>query len=478
MRFPGFIGPSYALQSVNVDAQRSVNLFLEMDALGTGKEREVASLVSTPGLTLLTTLATSPIRGLWKATNGELFAVAGDKFYSISSSWVATERGSLNTDTGPVSMADNGTYVVFVDGTDGFSWNIDTSTYAEITDSDFQPADQVTFQDGYFIFNKKDSQQFFISGLNDITFDALDISSAIGKPDYLVGLVSIHQNLYLFGEQSIEVFFNSGNADFPFERIQGTVIAIGCAAAFSIQPLEDTLIWLGGNDTGYGIVYQMQGFQARRISTPALEAMIRGLTQDQIADATAWTYQEGGHAFYCLNIPGLSSTWCYDMVTGFWHERTYRNLFGSQRHLAQCHALAYGKNIVGDYDSGKIYSLDSDVYTDNGDSIERIRMTPHFSEGLKRIFHNSFQLDMETGVGTDGTNQGNDPQVMLQWSDDGGHSWSNEYWKGAGKIGKTKKRVRWTRLGSSRDRVYRVKITDPVKVILIGAEIGIKGGAS
>jgi hypothetical protein len=478
MRFPGFIGPSYTLQSVNVDCQRCVNLYPEINALGTGKEREVAALVSTPGLRLLVTLGSGPVRALWRASNDQLFAVGGNKLYRISSAWVATELGSLNTSTGPVSISDNGTYVVLVDGTDGYSWKIETSTFAEITDSDFLPADQVTYQDGYFLFNKAGSAQFFFVDDIDLDFDALDIGTAEGSPDNLVGIVSHDQKIYLLGTQSTEVFYNTGDGNTPWARIDGAIINTGCAAAFSIARIGGSIFWVGGDETGRGIVYRTQGYQAQRISTPAVESVIREATTDDLADATAWTYQQGGHLFYCLNIPGVDSTWVYDASTGMWHERQYFNLWSLERHRAECHAVAHGENVVGDYENGKLYALDPETYTDNGTAISRIRTAPHFSEGMKRIFHSSFQLDMETGVGLDGSGQGTDPQVMLQWSNDGGHTWSIERWTSAGAIGETMTRVLWRRLGSSRDRVYQIKITDPVKVVLIGAELGVEGGVA
>lgn len=479
MRFPGFIGPSYTLQSVNVDCQRCVNLFPEMDDLGTGKEKEVASLVPTPGLTLLLTLAASPVRALWRASNNQLFAVGGNKFYRISSAWVATELGTLNTSTGAVSIADNGLHVFIVDGAYGYTWTIATNTFAVVVDPDFYAADQVTFMDGYFIFNRTGTQQFFLSGLNDITFDPLDIGTAEGKPDYLIGLIASHQNLYLFGSQSTEAYYDSGDT-FPFTRIQGAVVAVGCAAAHTIVALQDTVYWLGGDETGVGTVYRLQGFQTQRISTPAIESMIRGLDQTTLSGARAWTYQQGGHAFYCLNLPGATSTWVFDASTSLWHERTYLNLWSLERHRAECHAAFAGKNIVGDYATGAVYSLDSTCYTDNGTSIARVRSSPHASQSLLRIFYSSFQLDMETGVGLSGasTTQGVDPQAMLRWSDDGGHSWSNEHWTSIGKIGKTKTRAIWRRMGSARDRVFEVRITDPVKTVLIGAELGVGSGAS
>jgi hypothetical protein len=427
-------------------------------------------------MTELLELAESPTRGMWRASNGTLFAVAGSKAYSISSSWVATELGSLNTSEGPVSIADNGLHVMFVDGTDGYAWTILTSTWAEITDPDFPGADQVTFQDGYFLFNKIDSQQFFISGLSDITFDALDISSAEASADNLVGIISSNQAIVLFGAQTTEVYYNSGDADFPFARQQGAVIDVGCAAAFSIAKLQDSIYWVGGGSTGSGIVYRSQGFKPQRISTPAIEAVIRTLTTDELSEATAYTYEQGGHLFYCLNLPGTLSTWVFDASTELWHERAYLNLWSLERHRGHCHAVAYGKNVVGDYENGKIYALDPDNYTDNGTSIARIRSAPHFSSGLKLIRHSKFQLDMESGVGLTGTGQGSDPKAMLRWSDDGGHTWSNENWADIGKVGKYGTRVIWRRLGQSRDRIYEIRITDPVKVVLIGAELEVEEG--
>lgn len=475
MRFPAFIGPSYTLQSVNVDAQACVNLFPEINPLGTGKEREVASLVPTPGLSTLLTLADSPVRGLYTASNGEVYAVGGEKLYSISSAWAATELGTLNTSTGPVSMKDNGTSLVIVDGASGYHWNMSTDTFAEITDSDFYPADQVDFLDGYFIFNRTGTQQFFFSELNSVNLDALDIQSAEGSPDSIVGLKAHNQSAFFFGSNTIEVFYDSGNSDSPFQRIQGAVIDIGCAAAFSIARVADNLFWLGGDENGNGVVYEMRGYQPVRVSTPAIEAQIRQRNQTQIMGARAWSYQQGGHQFYCLNITGFNTTWCYDVSTKMWHERKYLDSWGYERHRADCHTVAFGVNIVGDYETGAIYELDPDTYNDFGNEIVRIRTAPHFSANLKLVSHYSFQLDMEVGVGLT-TGQGSDPQAMLDWSDDGGHSWSNERQASIGKKGETKKRVIWRRLGMARDRVYRVKVSDPVKVVLIGAELDVEGG--
>lgn len=475
-RFPAFIGPSYTMQSVNVDCQRCVNLFPELNALGTGKDGEIAALVPTPGLRTLLTLPKNVTRGCWTASNGELYWVASSKLYKITSSFIATEIGTLNTDSGYVSMSDNGVQVVIVDGSYGYAWTIATNTFSQITDPDFQGATHVSYQDGYFIFNKPNTNQWYISSINGIDFDALDFASAEGSPDLVVGVTSNNQNVFIFGTKSTEVYYNSGDNDFPFARIQGAVIEVGCSAPHSIAKVVGSTYWVGGDKDGSGVVYRMQGYQPQRISTPAIETVIRSISSDQLLLARAYTYQQGGHLFYCLNLPGTKSTFVYDATTGFWHERTYLNLWSQERHRSECHTVAFGKNIVGDYQNGKIYELDQNTYTDDGVSIAKIRSSPHVSKTGKRIRHNGFELDLEAGTGTDGTNQGNNPQAVLRFSDDGGHSWSNERWADIGKIGKRNTRVLWSRLGSSRSRVYEVKITDPVKTVLIGANLDIEEG--
>lgn len=476
MRFLGFIGPSYKLNSVNVDCQRCVNLYPELNELGTGKEREVAALVGTPGLRLLQTVGSGPIRGSYTASTGTLFVVSRNKLYSVSSSWVATELGTLNSVSGLVSIADNGLHLVVVDGTDGYVWTFASSSFAEITDSDFPGATQVTYQDGYFIFFLAGLGQFFISGLNAVTFDALDIASAEGAPDDIIAIISDHRDLWLFGQTTTEVWYNSGAADFPFDRTQGAFIEHGCAAAFSVAKMNNTVFWLGRDDKGAGMVFMASGYQPQRISTHAIEQAIQGY--DDVSGARAYTYQQNGHHFYVLNFPGAETSWAFDSSTNLWHERAYTNQGQFERHRADNHAFAYDTHVVGDYENGKIYALDSAYYSDNGSEITRMRISPHSTSGLKLLTCNSFQLDMEVGTGLDGIAQGTDPQVMLQWSNDGGHTWSNERWVSFGKIGQKKVRALWRRLGMYRDRVYKLKSTDPVKTVFIGAEMDVVQGVS
>lgn len=477
MRFVGFIGPSYESRSLNVDCQRCINLYPEIDKLGTGKAREIAALFGTPGLSLLVNTGSGVGRGGKYTSDGKLIVVCGNKVYSISSSWVATELGTINSTSGPVSMDDNGTHLVIVDGTDdGWVVTLSSLAFAQITDPDFLGADQVAFIDGYFIFNERDSGQFYISGLNDTTFDALEIASSEGSPDNIVAILADHRDLWVFNERTIEVFFNSGNADFPFERNQGAFVEHGCAAPFSVAKMDNTVFWIGKDDKGQGCVYMAKGFQPIKISTHAVDTAIQGY--GDISDAVAFTYQQDGHSFYQLNFTDARTSWVYDTSTDLWHERVYNDNGTFDRHRAQFHVFAFNKHVVGDYANGKLYELSMTTYSDNGTEIIRERIAPHIYEDDAKMFYSKFKLDMETGVGLDGSGQGTDPKVMLQFSDDGGHTWSNEKWADIGQIGNRKARAIWRRLGSARDRVFKIRITDPVKVVLIGADIDVEKGAA
>lgn len=491
MRFTGFIGPSYVARSVNFDCQRCINLYPELNEIGTGKEREVACLVSTPGLSLFANLGAGPTRGSYVASNGRTFIVSGDKLYEIFADGTSVERLPLTTSLGQVSMADSGNYLAVVDGSLvgkflKFSDNSvsDIPFPSEINFIPFKGCHQLLFQDDYFIFLHKDTNDFFRSdsskspviGENETTINDLNFYESNGSPDKIIGFISDHRDLWVCNEKSIEIFFNSGDINNTFQRVEGAFVEVGLVAPFSLAKMNHSVFWLGRDEGGSGIVYRSQGYQPQRISTHAVEIAIQGYAD--ISDAVAFTYQEDGHYFYVLNFPTANTTWCFDTSTNLWHERVYTNQGQFERHRANSHIFAFGKHLVGDYANGNVYVLSGDIYSDYGDAITRRRISPHITSELKRIFYHSFQLDMETGVGLDGIQLGTDPQVMLRFSNDGGHSWSNENWKSAGKIGQTKWRTKFNRLGSSRDRVFEITITDPVKVILLGAELQTEVGSN
>lgn len=465
------LGSSYVARSVNAADNRMINLFPEI-VPESGKE--AAFLQRAPGLRLLATAGDGPIRGLWQY-NGLAFAVSGNGLYKIAADWSVTYIGFIDG-TGPVSMADNGVQMFIAANPYGYIY--ENNTVAPITDPDFPGAVTVTFLDGYFVFNEPNSQKIWVTALYDgFSIDALDFASAEGSPDFIVSIMSDHRELWVFGSNSVEVWYDAGTPDFPLARIQGAFNEIGCIAPYSVAKLDNTLFWLGADARGRGIVYNAKGYTGERISTHAIEWQIQ--QYGDMSDAVAYTYQQDGHAFYILNFPSANATWVYDVATQAWHERASWTDQTFARHRGNCQISFNNEIVIGDYQNGNIYAFDLTDFTDNGQVqkwLRSWRALPTGQNDLKRTAHHSLQLDCETGVGLDGGSsvQGYDPQVMLRWSDDGGHTWSNEHWKSMGKIGAYGYRTIWRRLGMTlkiRDRVYEVSGTDPVRVYIMGAEL-------
>jgi hypothetical protein len=502
------LGQSYVARSVNAADSRCVNLFAEIIPEA-GKEP--AFLQRCPGLRLLATVGSGPIRGLWSFSSGanRAFVVSGSELYQIDTNWNSTLIGSV-TGTGPVSMTDNGTQLFIAANGPSYIYNTATNVFGAITDPDFPGAVTVGYIDGYFVFNEPNSQRIWVTQLLDGTsIDPLDFASAEGSPDGVVGLIVDHREVWLFGTNSVEVWYDAGAADFPLQRIQGAFNEIGCAAPYSIAKLDNGLFWLGSDARGRGIVYRANGYTGQRISTHAVEWQIQ--QYGNLSDAIGYTYQQDGHAFYVLIFPQANTTWVFDVSTGAWHERAGWNNGSFTRHRSNCQVNFGDEIVVGDFENGNIYAFDQDVYADNG-SIQRWlrswRALPTGQNTLKRTAHHTLQLDCESGVGLNGidpfdpeppiddtldlnfvlqqyevyetpvTTVGVNPKVMLRWSDDGGHTWSNEHWSEMGRIGQYGHRVFWRRLGMTlklRDRVYEISGTDPVKIAIMGAELNISG---
>lgn len=469
------LGSSYVARSINVADNRMVNLFPEINA---EDGKEPGWLQRAPGLKLLTSIGTGPIRGLWTFGNFG-YVVSGNQLYKINSSYTATLLGTVSGSPTPVSMSDNGTQLFIACNGPSYIYNATTNVFGQIVDPDFPGAVTVGYVDGYFVFNEPNSQRIWVTSLLDgYSIDPLDFASAEGSPDGVVGLIVDHREIWIFGTNSVEVWYDAGTADFPLARIQGAFNEIGCIAPYSIAKMDNAVFWLGADARGRGIVYRASGYNGIRVSTHAVEWQIQQYTD--MSDAIAYTYQQDGHAFYVLIFPTANTTWVYDASTNSWHERAGWDNGQFVRHRSNCQMSYNSKIIVGDYQNGNLYAFDLDYYMDNG-AIQRWlrswRALPTGSNDLKRTAHHQLQLDCQSGVGLV-LGQGDDPQVMLRWSDDAGHTWSNEHWAGMGKIGVYRTRVIWRRLGMTRklrDRIYEISGTDPVKIAIIGAELIVSG---
>lgn len=468
------LGSAYVARSVNAADNQLINLFPEV-VPEAGKEP--GFLNRCPGLNTIATVGIGPIRGLW--TFGEFgYVVSGNTLYKLDSDYVATSLGTI-AGAGPVSMVDNGTQLFIAANGPSYIYNATTEVFAPISDADFPGAVTVGYLDGYFVFNEPNSQKVWVTSLLDgLSVDPLDFASAEGSPDGLVSLIIDHREVWLFGTNSVEVWYDAGNQDFPLARIQGAYNEIGCAATYSVAKLDNGLFWLGSDARGQGIVYRANGYTGVRVSTHAIEYAIA--QYDDISDAIGYTYQQEGHAFYVLVFPSAGKTWVYDVATQAWHERAGWTSGEFTRHRSNCQMFFNKEVIVGDYENGKLYCFDLETYADGGQIqkwLRSWRAIPTGQNNLKRTAQHSLQIDIEAGVGIV-TGQGSDPEIMLRWSDDGGHTWSNEHWTTIGKIGQYGKRAFFRRLGMTeklRDRVIELSGTDPVKITILGAELQISG---
>lgn len=477
-KFP-FIGGSYRTRSKFFDAQRTVNLYPEISKSATSKA--IAALYGCPGTYIWQTFAGGAIRGMLRFSATLALVACGSLLYTVTSAGVTTQVGTIDTASTPARMASNGTDVMIVTGTNGYAYTPSTNTFTQIVNSFFLGADTVSFIDGYFAFNKPGTGQFQITDLYSETIEGLNFATAEGSPDLLLSLLVDHRELWLFGETSTEVWFNSGNANFPFERIQGAFIEQGCAAKFSPAKLDNTVYWLSADERGQGTVQRAVGYQPQRVSNHALEYEIAQYAR--IDDAFGYTYQQEGHMFYMLTFPTANKTWCYDSATDEWHERVWRNpVDGSHnRHRSICQVQFANLTLVGDWQNGNVYVLDLNTYTDFGGTLPAYRQSPYVaSDTNKWMFFRKLWVDMEVGVGITGVPgaTGVDPQVVLAWSDDGGNTWSNDMLCSLGAIGNRRARAVFRRLGKSRSRTFRLTITDPVKRVFIAGDVEVDEGVS
>lgn len=446
------------------DAQRTVNLYPVADQQGGA---EASALYGTPGLSIFTTAGTGPVRGNFAAANDRAFAVSGSILYEILSNGTVSNRGSLNTSSGTVTIAENGFQLGICDGDKVYMFTYATNIFTLVTDTDLPSVGGIDFIDGYFVVNQNNSGKFFISAINDGTmWDPLDFATAESSPDKLNRAVNFLGQLGLYGSKSLEIWRDSGAALFPFTRISGAA-TIGTIAPNTVLSIDTSYYWVGSNDEGTGIVYTAQGFQPKRISTSPIEEILQAVTQPELL--YSWHYQQDGHVFYIISGADLETSLVYDLSTELWHERAYLNVEGDyEQHLGSCCMFAFGKHLVGSRRDGQIYTLSQDFYDDAGDALQWKRVYTHLQNELKLTRYSSLQIFFESGVGLQ-SGQGSDPVCSLRISQDGARTWSNIFTNTIGKVGKYGWQTRFRRLGIAQQTTFELSGSDPVKRTLIGS---------
>ena len=408
----GFVGTSYEAPSIYQDAQECINFYAEIDPTKQPGQRGIVALYPTPGLLLKTQLAVAEVRGLHTMSGGEiLIAVSGSNVYSVNINMVATLIGALLSSTGPVSISDNittnnGLTAYIVDGNNRYTWVASTNTFAVLpsTDGPWQGASVTDQVDNYFLYNEPGTQNWACSDLGLATSSLALYGSADGYSDLLVSMIVNNRQVYLLGETTTEVWTDVGNVitgitTFPFQRVPGTSTQSGIGAPFSLARLGESFVCVARDNRGDGTIEMMQGYTWVRISTHAVE---QTLIDQYTGDAIAYSYQIEGHEMYVVTFPTINLTWVYDLSTKSWHKWLSFSDGVYNRHRSNCGAFFNNMYIVGDYENGKLYSIENDVYTEDGATIRRLRRAPHLVADFQREYFDELQIQFQPGVGLNG----------------------------------------------------------------------------
>lgn len=461
------IGPSNRGPHPKLDSQRSVNWYLvKPEAQG-----QPWTLEGRPGLEELSTLTRSPVRG-WHVHKDRLFAVAKERVFEIFDDGTPSEWGRIDTANGRVVMASLLDTIIIGDGTGFYALDLETGLVSNIPDA---PRGTFCVFFKQRIIYQGENGQVFYSEVNDPTnVPGLNFFTAESLPDDVVAITTTEGQLWLHGTDSSEPWYNSGDVDNPFQPIDGGITYTGCEHPFTTMQLAGS-IWMVGKDrNGAGQVFRTVSSQFTSISTSAVERWLK-----RAGEVTAFSYQEEGHTFYCLNSLDLigEPSWAFDLDTGEWCERAWLNpeTGVQERQRAEFHAFCYGIHIVGDYATGKIYRQGLDVRLDGAEEIRRTRVSPHLDIDGRALIIDELFLDFATGVGIDGSGQGVAPEVMLRCARDGA-AFGNEVTASVGRIGEYWTQARFWRLGMGRDWVLEISVSDPVFSGLKGADMKSRSG--
>jgi hypothetical protein len=469
----------YVSNSLPISAQECTNWYVVVEGAPALAQE---TLRGTPGIEQVETsgVVLQANRGAHTMA-GVPYFVNGGKLYRLDQTatipaevYDLVELGTI-AGTARVSMADNGTQLmVLVPGGNGYIYNHVTDTFSQITDLDFDANGNpqfVVFVDGYFVCST-DTKKFIVSAINDgLSWNALDYGTAESDPDVIVAPIVFKNQLFISGSQTFEAFQNIGGSDFPFQRT-GLFLDKGVFAPYSLITTQDTFMWVGGGINESPSIWAFAGNSTQKISSVAIDFILKSLTNDQLANIYSWAYSQNGAYFVAFALP--NSTLVYDHASKRWHERKsyYDNqLFG---YRISGMTQAYNHVFCGDQIDGRIGKINPDLFTEYGNNIIRTVATQPFQNNMQSIFVPSIELTVESGVGnTDSV----DPVIAMDRSNDG-KTWSDQRLRKIGKVGEYNRRAIWRRNGrASRFEVFRFTLSDPVKPVIIQLTADIIPGA-
>ncbi len=480
----GMIGPSYTAKSNAVADEELINWFIETIESPGAQTKWV--LFGTPGLAMFSASDNGPTRGQIEILGRE-FLAGGDTLYEVMADGTRTVRMDAVLDTfgGPMSMAASNIELLIVAGGQAYCYNLAANTFVNVTPLLAGSPIQCAYSDGYFIVCFANSNKFQMSDILDgTTWPGIQVNAVSVFPENIIGIDVSHRELWVMGGRHIQPYQDTGT-DEVFDVIPGALIETGLAATFGHNRLDNTEFWISEDERGARQAWRANGYTPLRISTHAVETALSSYSSDAIADMVTYSYQDGGHLFWVLYIPGTDCSWVYDVAESMWAKRAewHTDLGTYGPHRSWNHSYAFGKHLVGDWQTGNLYEMKQaydtggNVYafvTDDGVVIRRARRSPILVNEMEWIYHSQMVADFAVGLGPqppllDGNGDPRPPQAMLRWSDNRGSTWSNEHVAGCGMAGQYNTRVIWRRLGRSRYRIYELVVTDPISWALIDA---------
>jgi hypothetical protein len=456
MRHPLPISSSQS-QEATAGGSRLVNAYAEAAPQPGGKSPVVTR--SAPGVQTFADVGVGPGRGMHVA-DGIVYVASGNLLYTVAEDQTVGIVGQL-IGTDRVSFADNGAgQVMMIAG--GKGWVLEDGTLTQIIDPDFPSPSVVDHLDGYMLVAEANSGKFFASKLLDATdYEALDFATAEAAPDDIVALRVNHRQVVLFGETTTELWYNSGGAGFPFERIAGGVLEIGCAAPFGIAEQDNTLFWLANDRT----IRRLNGQTPVKVSNTTVDEALRAYTS--VADCAAFPFAFRGHLCVAFQFPSAQACWVFDSATSEWHERASYDYSGWRVIDA---VEAHGRTYVQDVLTGKVGILSPSLRTEWGAPIvDRRRFARLYAEG-RRLTNLGLEIMAEAGVGAV-SGQGTDPELRLWVSRDGGHTGQFAPSRSLGRRGRFGQRLTWPRLGSGDDVVLETWFSEPVSLTMTDAQV-------
>lgn len=461
-------GPSYQSRSRPLSSQVTQNFYQQFNE--GGKDKYV--LLPFPGLKVISSKAGSD-RGFHRMAE-VLYQVKGVTLYSIDKTGLHTAKGVI-PGTGRAIIADDGINMFIVSDLKVWKFSTDTDLVTEVTDLNITGSKSVDFFNNQFIYTK--DRFSTVSNVGDgSTASGLNVVGEETLPDDLVRDYVFDEVIYRCGVRSIVGWYNSGVGSPPIEKLQGRIFTVGLAAINSIAHTDQAFYWLGDDFA----IYRASGGSEERISTDAISNQLQKFTD--VSDAIANTFTFEGQNFYQITFPTGNRTFVINETLGEngWFELSsgINSPLDSSEYQGTSIINAYGKNFVADVDSGSVYTLDFDTHTNDNKPLQRIRVTQSVNGELlgakgKRVQMSELKIIMETGVGlVEG--QGDNPRIMIEYSDDGGNSWNAGSWPQVGRMGEFTLQVEWFNLESFYDRIFRVSTSDPVNYSIYSATIDLR----